>query len=56
MFFIPKTLSQLSCTLLIALLVYRAKHVYFPQVTLKQVHECLYHVDESHCGKLENWI
>ena len=46
----PRTPIQFAYVLLLVYLALQCQLIYFPRLTWQKVHDCLYHVDEVHCG------
>jgi len=55
--FVPRRPIQLAFSCLLAYTALQLRAVYFPDLTLQKLHECLLHVDVQHCGKPDrDWL
>ena len=53
---LPRSPLHLLELLLVVYTGLQAWMVYFPEISLAQIHECLLHVDEEHCGDPDDWF
>ena len=53
---IPRSLTQLAYTGLLAYTLLQMKLIFAPGLTWASLDACLMNADEAHCGKPQNWF
>ena len=54
--FLPRSMLHVLEMILVVFTGLQAWMVYFPDISLNDIHECLLHVDDEHCGDPDDWF